>query len=223
MREKIEKRIRESGRRLGPAEIRAELMKRNPRFRREWKAAVKFVQSDTEWKTFCDRWRISEDWDGPLEKLSECVYSLPSLHYSIPRARLSKKKIELKSLSYYPDAGPWRSIGEPLQDSIQNEDGYIYVRIHPWTIKKDLAGDRLWRELQVAQKKVFGDIFQGRERRTFERDLCWYDLHKGKEFGRLSVGKIAMAWKLQQNQRISINTINSAIRQMGKLINEFSC
>jgi len=218
VKEEIEKRIQESKRRLKAAEIRAELMKRNFRFRKEHKAAEKFPSHSDEWKAFCDKWRISEAWNGRLEGLVECTYSLPSLHVSIPRARVSKKQVELKSWSFYPDAGPWRGIGDALHHSIQDEDGYIYIRIHPWTKKKDI--DYLWLEVRYAQKKVFGEIYGGRQRRTFERDLCWYDLHRGKDFGKLSAGKIAMAWFLHRKEKIPRKTIESSIKNITLLIRE---
>jgi hypothetical protein len=238
LQEKVKQRIEDAWPKrvnVKPAEIRAELMKRNRRFRLDLSKARTFINPSDEWRAFCNLWRISVSWDGDLGSLVKYTYALPSLHRSIPRSRLTKKKIkskshgyymdvgELKSLSYYIDeADPWHSVGEALHNSIQNEDGYIYIRIHPWTIKKDLRSDRLWMNIEAEQKKVFGSIFRDRERRTFARDLCWYDLHHEKEFGKMSDGKIVNTWFLHRGERLSRNTINSAIRRINKHIKEFA-
>lgn len=187
-------RIKQSLRTLKVGEIRGELLKRSRRFISEAKKAGGTFRFEDEWQDFRRRWRISEDWSGDLETLAENTHVLPSIHLSIPHARLSKKQPDLKSFTIYPAIGnPWHSVGEALHDGIGREDGYLLVRIHPWTLKKDL--ELIWTEVQVAQKKVFGQLLTDREKRTFARDLCWYDLHKRSDFGRLSYQAIQRRWK----------------------------
>ncbi|MBE3126341.1 MAG: hypothetical protein IMZ57_11880 [Acidobacteria bacterium] len=218
----VAERIRESRRKFTQGEIRGELLKRSVAFKDEF-AKVQdliikefLIPNGDEWQDFCRRWRISEDWNGDMGILAERTHALPSVHISIPFSRLSKTQPDLKSFTIYPLIGdPWHGIGEALHDSIAREDGYLLVRIHPWTSKKDL--EFIWTEIQVAQKKVFGDPLNEREKRTFARDLCWYDLHDPAGQFKLSLGQIR-----DQQKPTSRVVIQKAIERIEKEIDRLT-
>jgi len=70
------------------------------------------------------------------------------------------------------------------------EEEYIYIRIRSTTGKRDLV--KLWPTIAKIQKEIYG--FARREARTFGRDLCWYDLHKEEQLGKMTLGQIKIKW-----------------------------
>jgi hypothetical protein len=212
---RIEKRISESKRTYARREQIAELLLRNDEFAEtalypgpyegEWERP-----HGKYWINFLIRWGISIDWDCRKETLAECIIAQPEVFF---RRWLTQDRIGVLSCGLQPTELS-TLIGKTWAEKLSAEEEYIYIRIRSTTEKKDL--ENLWPTMEKIKKEIYGYI--DREKQTFGRDLCWYDLNKKEEFGKMSLGRIRNRWisffpELNPPSRA---TIQKAIERIGE-------
>jgi hypothetical protein len=187
--ELIVNRIKESSRSYTREEQRAELLFRNPSFKKDLAGVLRLVSkakglrgsSNRDgvdyifeyWKSkaemrfwqFCTRWQIYENWNLNQDVLSRFVKMEPGLLYG-----------SLK-------AGGWNSqTPYPGTDS----DNFIYLRIEPWTKLEDVKA--LWRKVEKLKKDIFG--YSEKDKDGFGNSLCWYDLRHEYELSPLRIARL---------------------------------
>lgn len=225
----IKERIKQVTQIHGSARTKAELMKRNRVFKRELDQAKKLGvhYADNEWPEFCQRWGIAEEWNGDMETLINHASATPWIYInrSDRAMKLVKKKLrpELKAYGYIlPERGTDGSFVHLAHHPVVNDlkstmfdrgdkpypDGEIYLKIFPWTTLEDLK--YVWLDLENTKIMTFGFSISERQKRTFARDLCFYDLHTQARFGKMSDGKIAAAWYQHTGKRVKRDTIKKA-------------
>jgi len=172
-------------------EQRAELLFRNPAFKRELQKVERLVAKARkvrgtsnrngrdyvfEWHKskallqywrLCDRWQISYKWNLNKDALPQSVFMKPRLLYD----NLAMDLLD-------PEIAPYPGTGVPQ---------YLYLRIEPWTKLEDVKV--IWRRVEELKKTIFG--YSDRDKDSFGNTLCWFDLHK--LYG-LSFLKIARLW-----------------------------
>ncbi len=227
----IKERIEEGKRKYRSGEIRGELLKRNPKFKRHLNQVIRFASTDDRWLEFCRQWGIAEQWNGDLEALADHASSLPWIYVNrddrvIETAKKNKRQgPQLKAYGYAMGigtgklkSGDFLRCVNPVLNDLQSTmfdrknkpypGGEIFVKIFPWTALQELK--YIWLALKYEQKKTFGFALTGREKRTFERDLCFYDLHKEKRYGKLNDRRIASAWEHYTGEKVPLKTITKA-------------
>jgi hypothetical protein len=170
-------RIKASTHTYGREEQRAELIFRNPDFRRDLRRVQKWVswvkqgrkskyRALSLFSELCNHWQIRENWNLSKDTLPQCV------------------KMDIGVIYGSAEKGWWDSdTPYPGVDS----EAFIYVRIDPWTKREDL--EAAWGRIEDLKKTVFG--YSDKDKDSFGNMLCWYDLNK--EYG-LSLLVIARLW-----------------------------
>jgi len=165
--ERINRRIAESHKKYSPKEQLAALLIRNNQFLKEWWRIESIGDNVViPWGRFCDRWKINQLWNGSLHNLSEFVRVEPGLIYDPLHAWPLTNGFEL--VPFPPD-----------------RPDYLYIKIEPWTNVDDIQ----WKRIKELKKAIFGYIDQ--EKNSFEKAICWYDLHNQEKLG---YGQIAEIW-----------------------------
>lgn len=207
---RIKKRILESKREYAPQEQIAELLLRNELF---CSGAATFTENEAvkfgvtltpeelelmkapspEWGLrgeygilWLIKWGIKFSWDGRKETLAENINNQPEVFF-----RPMNTTAEMGVLSCGLQVTELSSlIGAAWEKNISSEEQFIYIRMRQGTKQTDL--DNLWPALEKLQRSVF--YYNDRKKETFGRDLCWYDLNKKEEYGKLSLGRIRNLW-----------------------------
>ena len=114
------------------------------------------------------------------------------------------------------------SRGENWREIVQREDAFIYIRINPWTTKKDW--EWIWPEIQYQQKKIYGKELNEREKSAFFRHMCWYDLMQTKSAGvGMSYQIIAQRWNAWDGAgTCTMSGVRRAVQEMKKYIESAS-
>ncbi len=178
--ELILKRIRESKRAYSRKEQRAELLIRNAQFIKEYLEKERMPEYEptvVNYGDFCDRWGISQMWDGRLPSLAKSVKTKPGLIY---HASFADESLDWEEIALMPNI---------------NIPDYLLIRIDPWTSLSDIKLN--WRRIERMKKTIYG--FSEKGKSNFARALCWYDLNKRY---RLSLGKTMRLWIQEQEPYI---------------------
>lgn len=132
------------------------------------------------------KWGINYEWDGRKETLAENINKKPEGFF-----RPMNTTEETGVLSCGPQITKLSSlIGKAWEKNISSEEQFVNIRMRQGTKQKDL--EALWPALEKLQREVF--YYNVRKTGTFSRDLCWFDLNKKAEYGKLSLGRIRNLW-----------------------------
>jgi hypothetical protein len=180
----------------------AALLVRNETFQSESRSGPVegcFFDGSPALELFCHRWHINSRWDGKDDTLAEFIDMTVHIF----------SKSEWGTGKRDPYDGVWAlNLGQVMSN-------YIYLRIDPWTAKKDIGSQ--WREIEKLQKECYGEIF-GKKHETFCRDLCWYDLYKrnGK-----TENEIANIWKEDPELKIDVKNLFDKRKKQWNTLDEY--
>lgn len=125
-----------------------------------------------EWMDFCHRWNINHEWQGELNSLHKFIKETPQIVCRSDDMLVAEKKLKASTI-------------EPINKELRYR--YLYLKLDAWTGLKDIK--KIWPRIEKLQKVIFE--YKAEEKANFGRDLCWFDLYKGKN---LSYSKIAKVW-----------------------------
>ena len=150
---------------------------------------------DENWRRFCRRWQIHFLWGRSrhpsISDLRNFIYLSPPIYYRDPK---KGKYVTFVSPSDLNPADDWVL-------RVKDEERFIYLKIDGWTREKDI--EKILPRIKKLQKEIYG--YSERGKRTFGRDLCWWDLHYKDEYGKLSYGSIVDRWKTYKGKREKVS------------------
>jgi len=173
-----------------------------------------YWEGSEAWENFCRRWHVSTLWDGQDSTLEKFIDDSIIVLFRDDKTRESRMLNLPHSI---------RPLGDPFGEiwslRVDKERTYIYLKIEPWTGKKDI--EKIWSQIEELKKRIFD--YSERDKKLFGRDLCWYDLNKNEEFEKQSFGKISILWRKYLNgDTISRDTIKDAVRRIQKYIDRLT-
>ena len=170
-----------------------------------------FAPGSEAWENFCQRWHINSNWTGEDSTLKNFTHYLPLLISRNPKT--NEQKMETSGQEEDP-------VGEIWDLHLHEEKSFIYLKIFPWTIKKDLQG--FWPAIEAKRKNFHG--LPWRTRDAFEQALCFWDLHTQPEFGRLSYRKICQSWHgaFPNQEEPQPGKVQKAVERMQHLIDQLT-
>lgn len=212
------------------ATARAELLKRNKLFLKEWKAARS--RNKVGWQDFCYRWLIDDAWSGDLNKLG--LGSLLATQVFFRKRSGKVRSVPLETSFIVKNKGLCcipQSRAERWAREVHKEPTFIYLRITPRTEFEALSAH--WQAIKALKKELWGvpthdkKKIERRGLQTFNRDLCFWDLRNNpKEFGsspgqeRLSWNKIAAKWREHNGKAIHRSVVIGAVKRIQGYIND---
>lgn len=171
---------------------------------------------DPRWRKFCRRWQISILFgNNKLENLRKYVYSNPPIFYRNPKKGKYITFVDLPDIEASSAQNIW---SDPWELEVKKEDRFIYLRIDAWTQEKDI--EKTLSRLKKLQQEIYG--YSGREKRTFGRDLCWWDFHNKEEFGKLSYGSIVNRWKTYKDKKVSREVVRFGVKRIQEYIDRLT-
>ena len=131
------------------------------------------LRNTMRWQDFCYRWGLNDLWKGDLDTLDHSAIGEAEVFSRRPSGEsaslpLGAASINKNILTYFRQRR-----GKRWAESVEQERVFIYLKISPTTHREDLVN--YWPWIDTLKKEIFG--FSGRPNKTFERDLCWWDLH----------------------------------------------